>query len=361
VTRDLIVAVKDNLRVDGCPTRAGTRDFDWPGEEAEAVRRMRAAGASFVANAPMDELAYGAAPDVDNPRWPDRICGGSSSGPAAAVAGGNAGAALGTDTGGSVRLPAAFTGIVGFKPTRGVIPTDGVVPLSWTLDHVGVLAPSVSVAVFVAGVAAARTWETTVTPPEALRLVVPGEAFLGDLDESVAAAFEGARRTLAEAGADVREVVLPDVDECNEAASVVIACEATEAHRALLFSPNGVLGPDVRRRLDAGALYSATDYLHARRVLTRAAIEYHDAVGPGEVVLSPTAPTVPPRRDERVPGRVRSSWIRATILWNAAGAPAISVPAGASLPIGLQIGGREDDDATVLGAALALEALIADG
>jgi aspartyl-tRNA(Asn)/glutamyl-tRNA(Gln) amidotransferase subunit A len=308
----------------------------------------------------MDELAYGAAPVVVNPRAPDRICGGSSSGPAAAVAGGTADAALGTDTGGSVRLPAAFTGIVGFKPTYGVVPTAGVVPLSWTLDHVGVLAPSVSDVVTVAGVAASRPWRQIAPEPGSLLVALPDERFLGDLDDVVAERFEHARHELTQRGARLREVALPDPDECNEAASVVIACEATEAHGALLSSPDGTLGADARRRLEAGALYSATDYLHARRVLTRAAIEYHDALARGEVVLSPTAPTVPPRRDERVPGRVRSSWIRATILWNAAGAPAISIPAAAPLPVGLHLGGRADDDALVLGAALVLEPLIAN-
>jgi len=356
----LTIAVKDNIRVAGCPTRAGTAGLDWPGEEAEVVRRLRAAGARFVANAAMDELAYGAAPEVTNPRAPDRICGGSSSGPAAAVASGIADAGLGTDTGGSVRLPAAFTGVVGFKPTRGRVPTTGVVPLSWTLDHVGVLAPTVGAAAAVGAVAAAATWAPVAAAAPSLRVAVPHEDALGDLDEAVGAALERAIQALLGAGASLREVALPDLTACNEAASVVIACEANEALGDLLRSSADRLGADVRRRLEAGGRYLATDYLHARRVLTKAGIEYHHAVGHHEVVLSPTAPSVPPLRDQRVPGAVRGSWIRATVLWNAAGAPAVSLPAPAPLPVGLQLGGRVREDETVLGAALAMEALIAD-
>lgn len=357
----LTIAVKDNIRVAGCPTRAGTADLDWPGEEAEVVRRLRAAGARLVANAAMDELAYGAAPEVANPRAPDRICGGSSTGPAAAVAAGVAAAGLGTDTGGSVRLPAAFTGVVGFKPTRARVPTTGVVPLSWTLDHVGVLAPTVAVAALVAAVAAAASGPPVAIAAPRLRVAVPHEEALGDLDETVGAALQRAIQALLRAGATIREVALPDLTACNEAASVVIACEATEAHGHLLRSSADRLGADVRRRLEAGGHYLATDYLHARRVLTKAVVEYHRAVDPHEVVLSPTAPSVPPLRGQRVPGAVRGTWLRATVLSNAAGAPAVSVPAPAPLPVGLQVGGRIGEDDTVLGAALALEALIADG
>ena len=353
----LRVAVKDNISVEGAPTLAGTAATSFNAGDAEIVARLRAAGASIVGTTTLQELALGdvAAP-TRNPHDRTRGCGGSSAGSAAAVAAASVDLALGTDTGGSVRLPAAMCGVVGFKPTAGSLPTVGVVPLAHTLDTVGLLAPDVATT--------ARAWHALVgTDPAPARRwtdarvgVVP-ELVLA-LDPDVETAYRDAIRRVAAAGSTIVEIELGPIDDVLLASSIVIATEAAAAHGALVSA--GAVSDGVARRLVAGALSTGTEYDRARRSLTRAATLFAEATSAVDVIVTPTAPTTAWPFEERVPGRVRNAWVRTTVPWNVAGAPAVSVPhPQPGLPVGIQLGGRRGADGELLAAAAMFEELLA--
>lgn len=350
------VAVKDNIGVEGAPTLAGTAATSFSTGDAAIVAMLRRAGASIVGTTTLQELAIGDDPaPTRNPHDPARGCGGSSSGSAAAVAAGTADLALGTDTGGSVRLPAAMCGVVGFKPTFGTLPVAGVVPLAHTLDTVGLLAPEVATI--------GRAWHalghTAVAPPTPLAGARVGlvPQLAGGLDPDVEAAYREAIGQLGAAGAVTVEIDLGPLDDVLVATSVVIATEAAATHGGLVSA--GAVSDGVARRLLAGALSTGTEYARAQRVLARAAARFTDGIAAVDVTVTPTAATTAWPFHQRVPGSVRSSWVRSAVPWNVAGAPAVSVPYPRSgLPVGIQLGGRPGGDVGLLAIAAAFEDLV---
>ena len=345
------LAVKDNIDVRGMPTRAGGRHL--PGtpapRDAECVRRLRAAGYVIVGKTNLYEYAMGASShnehygDVRNPRDVKRDAGGSSSGSAAAVAAGLADVALGTDTLGSVRIPAAFCGIVGYKPPRAAIPRRGVFPNSETLDAVGVLARDVRAAARLVDVMrGARVPRRRVIRP---RLAVPW-AWLEIVSDEVHAAFLRVARGLP-------DLPLPALDVYGPAAFGVLQYESQRLHRGWLRDAPERYGAEVRELLAQSERATPSSYATGRRELARVRRLTRAALATVDAVILPTAPFRPPPLGG-YPLELRRVQSVLTRPWNVADSAVFSIPLPVrGLPIGLQI--AANDETTAIAVASHLE------
>ncbi len=373
------VSLKDNIYTAGIRTTAGSkilRDFV-PQRDARVVTRLRSAGAVILGKTNMHEFAYGVTTNnphygpTRNPWDLERIPGGSSGGSAAALAAGLCYASVGTDTGGSIRIPAALCGIVGFKPTWGAVSCDGVVPLSPTLDHVGPLTRTAADAAILlnaiseAGKAKPRApLRKSSADLRKLPLGRPREFFFDVLSDDVQAAFERAIGILKKLGAQIVDVSLPLLGESEDAGNHIALAEATHYHQQAGHFPAKAAdySEDVRKRLEMGTQVSATAYLHALDTRRKFRAEFARALSQANVdaLVVPTTPiTTPLIGEERT--RIGASELptRALLLRlnrpaNLAGVPAISLPCGFSasgLPIGLQLIGAEWSDSRVLAMA----------
>lgn len=374
------LAFKDLIDVAGVPTTAASAVFEHrvPKEDAEVVRRLKAAGAVIVGKNNLHECAYGGSGVISrygpakNPRYQGRTTAGSSSGSAAAVAAGLCYGAIVSDTAGSIRLPAAFCGIVGLKPTYGLVSARGVMPLSWSLDHVGPMARSVTdAALILAAIAgydpadptsreiAAEDYAAAVRAPSPkLRVGVPRKFFFEDLDSEVARVVEDALRAVAGLAAEMREVLVPmDNDR------TVAKAETYAYHFPYLAEHAQQYDPETLRRINTGADVSVRDYvakLQELELLRRGAAEIFKDV---DVIVTPTTPVPPPLLAELQAdmSRLRERellMLRNTRPFNVLGLPAISVPCGetsAGLPVGLQIAGPAGGEARVLGFTRAFD------
>jgi aspartyl-tRNA(Asn)/glutamyl-tRNA(Gln) amidotransferase subunit A len=343
------VTVKDVIDVAGVPTRAGSAAYHAvPTEDATAVRRLRRAGAVLLGKAATHEFALGVCtPQSRNPHDPSRIPGGSSGGSAIAVATGMGFASLGTDTRASIRVPAALTGVVGLKPTFGAVPTDGVLTLSWTMDHLAPIAGTVEDAAITldaltgADLAAAAGRQVT-----GLRVGVPTAALDG-AEPGVLAAFDQALKTLADLGCHTGEAVRPtaaDLDEANAVGLVISRCEAAAVHRRLGTDPS-LYWDEVADQLREALRVCAADYLDAQRMRVPLRDRLATAFAAHDILALPTSLVVaPPAADFAQYLTVLS---RNAIPWSLVGFPALSLPCGQAggLPIGLQLvappGGEE--------------------
>ncbi len=353
-------AVKDNVETAGVRTTAasGFMREHVPAADAEVVTRLRAAGGVLLGKLNMHEWASGVTSEsaefgtVANPLDPSRIPGGSSSGSAVAVATGQVSLAIGTDTGGSVRMPASLCGVVGFKPTTGRVSTRGVLPWSWTLDHVGPLARSVRDVATAFGVMAghdALDPGSTDRPSggfadelengiEGFRLAVP-RSFFATAEAEVQAAFDAALHALEAAGATWRDVEWPELEASVEAHKVIVDADIAAYHRARFEANPGGFSDDLRRRLERGRGRTAMELAIAQRSkqeLSRAFVRRFDAF---DAVVLPTTPIVAPVR-AGLDG-ARTSDLLASLVrpFSLVAAPAISVPIGRAggLPVGLQV------------------------
>jgi aspartyl-tRNA(Asn)/glutamyl-tRNA(Gln) amidotransferase subunit A len=370
------IAVKDLIDIEGVATTAASRVRDGHRADADAavVVQLRRAGAIIIGKTNLHEFAYGTTSEhsafgpVRNPHDPSRSPGGSSGGSAVAVATGMAIAALGTDTGGSVRIPAAACGTVGLKPTYGEISVEGVVPLSRTLDHVGPFARTVSDAWLLhrALLGQAEHPELSAAPIGALRLAVPRPYFCELLADEVSSEFEGALNDLRQAGAHVDEVSIPHAAATPAIYIHIHAAEAAEYHARTLDTAANRYTPNVRLRLEMGRYILAEDHVRARNAceyLRRevdAALEGHDAL------ILPTLPIpAPPIGVETltIAGSeqpVRALMLRCTQLFNLTGHPALSIPCGTTsrgLPCGVQLVGRRSETDALMRVALAVDTI----
>jgi aspartyl-tRNA(Asn)/glutamyl-tRNA(Gln) amidotransferase subunit A len=376
------VAVKDLFDVRGLARGCGSRAFvgDPPAAvDATAVARLRAAGAVIVGTTHMHELAFGATgvnPGLGTPANPwasGHVPGGSSSGSGAAVATRMVPAALGTDTGASIRVPAAFCGVSGLKPTYGRVSRAGVMALAWSLDHVGPLARSAEDLAFVlqalAGHDPADRTSARLPVPDyvaglarplaGLRLGVPRRFALAVVDAEVAGLFEQALAVLGGAGAVVSDVELPALAYSAPALGAAIMSEASAALLPMLGERVSRVGVDVRVRLEVGKAIGARHYLAAQRLRTRLYEEARAALARVDLLALPAAVLPPPRLDElrvRVGGvelGAEEAITRLTGPFNLTGLPALAVPCGftrAGLPASLQLVGRPFAEAEVLAA-----------
>lgn len=374
------MALKDNIDTAGIRTTAASAVLAdrIPTEDAEVVRRLRAAGAVIVGKLNMDEFAAGGSSvvtyfnPVRNPWATDRSAGGSSGGSGAAVAAELVFAALGTDTTGSLRVPAAFCSVVGLKPTYGRVSARGVVPLSWTFDHVGPVARTVDDVALVLRVIAGydpldpASVDAPVadyvaemrTPVSTLRVGLPRVPYYDKLDADVEAVFQRALDVVGRLVASARDVVLPPVLRVGS----VIAEEMAAYHAKWFEKAAHLYQLPTRRRLKEWSALPATDYILARREVERLRHEAPGIFRTVDLLVTPTA-KIPPRTIEESLKRAQSERplppdLGATTAFNLLGLPAISVPCGftpAGLPVGLQIVGPPLGEGRVLALGEAYE------
>lgn len=353
------IAVKDTIDVAGTRTTAGSRILadNVAARDATVVARLRAAGAVILGKLNTHEFAYGATTTsphfgpARNPYDTERICGGSSGGSGCAAAAGLAAGTLGTDTGGSVRIPACLCGVVGLRPTPGVVPTDGVFPTSWTFDTVGPIARTAEDCALLLEAIAWAPLRLDVDP-RALRigLVTP---LLERADPRIAALVEDAVGLL---GAIVERVEPPLLDEAGVIQQLLMLPEATAVHLPWLRTRLSDYGADVRARLLAGLFLPSTAYLTGLRARRWYLRELQPVLDRYDLLAAPAMPMLPPRLDEdTVP--YRRALIPYNSPWSLAGLPAASVPCGFvdGLPVGMALVGRRLDDATVLRVAHAFQ------
>jgi len=360
--RGSALGVKDIFHVDGLPTRAGSLlpPEALAGEEAESVRRLRTAGAVVLGKTVTTELAYFEPGPTRNPRAPDRTPGGSSSGSAAAVAAGLCPLALGTQTIGSLCRPAAYCGIVAFKPTYDRVPRGGVVPLAPSLDHVGVLAADVAWARRAAAILCDGWWEAADrhrTPT----LAVPVGPYLEAAEPVARHHLRAVQRRLAGAGFAVREVpALLDHDEIAARHRALMAAEAARVHELWYAAYRELYRPRTAELIERGRRVSAGDEaagLEGRDALRRELEAAMDERGI-DLWLSPAATGPAPR------GLASTGDPAMNLPWTHAGLPTVALPAGTTddgLPLGVQITGRFGADEYVLAWAARLEPVLAGG
>ena len=377
-------ALKDLFDTAGVRTTGGSKILAdrVPAEDAVVTRRLRAAGAILLGKLTMHEFAYG--PEGLNVHYgtsrnpwdatDERIPGGSSSGSGVAVAAGLVPLTLGSDTGGSIRIPASLCGITGLKPTYGRVSRAGVLPLSWSMDHAGPMTRSALDAALVlrvlAGYDPADATTSVLPVPDyaaaltgnikGLRVGVLRASFLDASAPEVRQAVEGAVKALESLGAVVDEVSLEHMGSVAAGAMAIVASEALAYHAEWVRTRPGDYQPDVLERLRAGAFVSGVHYVRGQQARALVRAEVNQALAKRDVLLSPATPIVATRIGEMDAvvgdGRVdvRSSLLRFTRPFNFSGHPACALPCGftsGGLPIGLQIVGRPFDEATVLRAA----------
>lgn len=370
------LSIKDLFNVQGMPTRAGTRAPlpDLGLAEATLVARLRAAGALIFAKTNMHEIALGATGenrwtgDVLNPHDPARQSGGSSSGAAVAVAAGIGLGAVGSDTGGSVRIPAAFCGVTGFKPSFGAIPLTGGLHLSWTCDHAGPLARSVDDCVLLYEAMALRRADHG-TVARAPRLAVPEDWLAPRMSDAVRERFARALEAARARGASVEAVsagaVLAQAWNCY---TPIVRAEGAFIHRASLAAGGQGFSEMVLPPLLDGAKLLAGQYLEALRQREEVRSGLAAILDGFDAMVLPTSPVLPPLRGQtevEVAGgktmSTREAVLGQTAAFSLVGLPTLTLPMGdaGTLPTGLQVVGRADGDASVLALGRWLEAALA--
>jgi aspartyl-tRNA(Asn)/glutamyl-tRNA(Gln) amidotransferase subunit A len=371
------ISLKDNIHTAGIRTTAGSKilcDFV-PKEDAVVVTQLKEGGAVLLGKTNMHEFAYGVTSNnphygpVRNPWDLSRIPGGSSGGSAAAVAAGLCYGSIGTDTGGSIRIPGALCGVVGLKPTWGCISCEGVVPLSPLLDCTGPLARTVRDVAILTGAIYNRVGrEPKLASSSALRadprkfsLGLPRQMFFDVLSPEVRTAFDSAIRDLSHLGMKTVDISIPLLDETEEAGNQIAWAEATLFHQQQGYFPARAAdyGDDVRSRLEMGTKVSAVDFLQALEIQKQFVQQLHLALAEADVdaIVVPTTPIEAPLLNQET-SRIgaheyptRALLLRLNRPANLAGTPSLSVPCGftrAGLPIGLQIMGGVSSENVLL-------------
>lgn len=377
------IALKDNISTRGIRTTAGSKflsDFV-PENDATVAASLQRAGAVLLGKTNLHEFAYGISTNnphfgpTRNPWDTSRIPGGSSGGSAAAIAAGLCVASVGSDTGGSIRIPAALCGIVGIKPTFGRVSCSGVVALAPTFDHVGPLARTVADAALILGAIAGRDpldaptlaqprlipftdarqlqqrLRSQFSKKRLLKLGLPREYFFTAVSEEVREFVKAAVHTFEQLGAVIEEISLPHISDGDDASTTIALAEATHYHQSQGWFPahSAEYGEDVRKRLEMGLDIRAADYLAALEVQRRVRAEFDEVLTRVDAIIAPTVPITAPRIGENVveiesvEEPVRGALIRLNRPANLTCLPAISLPCGWSnenLPVGLQLIGR---------------------
>jgi aspartyl-tRNA(Asn)/glutamyl-tRNA(Gln) amidotransferase subunit A len=368
------ISIKDLVDVAGTPTTSGSKvPPRFPEHDAPVVRRLRQAGAIVIGKTNLHEFAFGTTSDetaygpVRNPHDDTRSAGGSSGGSAAALVEGMCFGSVGTDTGGSVRIPAGACGIVGLKPGLGELPCDGVVPLSATLDHVGPMARTVGDAGLLFQAMKALTVQGIAPAGGRLVFGVPRPYFCDRLDASTRAALDKTVRRLKDTGYAVRDVAVENAEWTADVYLHICLPEASWFHARTLDTQPDQYSPGVRLRLEMGRYLLAEDYVRAmrlRQALTRAVDRALDRC---DALLLPSLPIGAPPIGaasvdvDGVQAPVRATMLRLTQLFNISGHPAIAVPAGPGqdgLPRGIQLVGHRGRTERLLDIAAAVEVVL---
>jgi len=377
------ISLKDNFYTRGIRTTAGSKILAnfVPKQDSEVAARLASAGAILLAKTNMHEFAYGITNEnphfgaVRNPWALDRMSGGSSGGSSAATAAGMCFGSVGTDTGGSIRIPAALCGIVGLKPTYGLVSVSGVIPLAPSFDHVGPLARDVVDTCILLKEIAEKYPDGASRPdfrklrrrrPRRFRLGWPKEYFFERIDPLVRRAINAAAKALEEIGGRIQDVSLPHLADSQEPSTHIALAEAAHYHRSQGFYPAraGDYGEDVSSRLEAGSQVRAVHYLQALEVKRQVDRDFELAFKRVDAILAPAVPIAAPLIGDGeviIEGQketVRSALVRLNRPANLTGHPAISIPCGFTrdgLPVGLQLIGPKWGEATLLAIAFAFE------
>ena len=370
------IAFKDLFYTRGVPTTAGSKVFEnfVPDFDATVVERLRAAGAISLGKTNMHELAFGITSlnphygSVLNPIDKSRLAGGSSGGSAAAIAAGIVPMALGTDTGGSIRIPASYCGVVGLKPTYGVVSRHGVLPMAFSLDHVGPLGSCVEDCALTMNVIASTPTEFNLPPLEnlkGLRVGVPRSFFFDRLDKGVITAVSRSLTAMERAGALVGDIRTPDFAEINVAAPFVQFAEFASLY-VQQHDPS-IIGTDVWALLEQGRGVAGHEYVNAQRLRTVFRREMDALWQKVDLLVTPTTPIAAPSADQvdvtvaGVEETVRMASTRLVRGFNYLGEPALSMPCGKTangMPVGLQLVGAPFTEARVLQVSKTLEGML---
>ncbi|WP_454854806.1 amidase [Rhizobium binxianense] len=361
------VAIKDIIGVRGMPTGFASRVRKpvIAVDDALLVARLRAAGAIILCKTNLLEYAYGIAhPDIgqtNNPHDPARTSGGSSGGSAALVAAGIVPLSVGTDTGGSIRIPASYCGIVGLKPSYGLVPTEGVFPLSWSLDHAGPLARSVADAALMLG--SLSGGDIALSPPSLSGLRIGLVGYHCDSPELTPAVAQNLRdvvATLETKGAIVRTIDIPELSRANSMLRHIIKPEASLIHADLhLENPRGY-APRTLAQVISGFETPAVDYLRAQRFQAKLRQAVEACLADLDVLLSPSVPFPAPVEDPEFTEDGEEGEMLASGFANMTGHPSVSIPSGMDghLPLGIQLTGRLGEDEKLLQGAHSIEAAL---
>ena len=372
------LGIKDMVDVAGIETSASSKVRSGRVAECDAAvtASLRAAGAVFLGKTHTHEFAYGlTTPSTRNPRDLQRMAGGSSGGSAAALASDMVAGAIGTDTGGSIRVPASLTGVVGLKPTFGLVPRTGVIPLAWSLDHVGPLGRTVEDTAillnFMAGFDAFDPGSTRPTPKDftagldrdlaGIRVGVPRNYFFDHVAEDIESAVHRAIDLLAAHGAILVPVEIPSTELFHAVQWGLMVSEASAYHARDLRSDADLYGEDVRILLEAGDHMLATDYINALRARTLIVSEWNQLFSTIDLLATPTTPQTAALANQTMfewndgtAEAVSDAYVRLASPANLTGRPAISVPAGvdrSGLPVGFQLIGQPFQEDVLLRAA----------
>ncbi|PYS56229.1 MAG: Asp-tRNA(Asn)/Glu-tRNA(Gln) amidotransferase subunit GatA [Acidobacteria bacterium] len=380
------ISLKDLYDTKGILTTAGAKVFAQrvPEEDAAVVSKLREAGAVVVGKTNLHEFAFGVTTinphygTARNPWDPERIAGGSSGGSAIAVALALGFGSMGSDTGGSIRIPASLCGIVGLKPTYGRVSLRGVIPLAWSLDHSGPMVQTVEDAAILLGIVAGYDpgdpYSQAIPVPhytdsltgeiKHLRIGIPKTYFYERVAPEVDAAVRAALKNLERLGCEMVQVDLPSASQQRDIFLQIALPQAYTYHEQYLKAQADLYGSDVRARIEAGASMRSIDYVRAERAQLFMKQECEAIFKMADVIVTPTVPIPPPRIDGlQQPWGADSeiavdSLTRFTRVFNIVGLPAISIPCGFTpegLPIGMQICGKAFDESTVLRVAYAYE------
>lgn len=369
------LAIKDLIDVAGVPSAAGSPRFFGHSpalKDAFVVEKLKEAGAVIIGKTNTHEVALGITGinphtgPVRNPHDPSRITGGSSSGSAAAVAAGMVLGALGTDTGGSIRIPSALCGVVGFKPTFGRVSMCGVLPLSWNLDHVGPIAKTVEDAAILYETIAGydprdpnsvAVNQIEVTPNPFLRFAFAVGDYIEQAESGVLAAVRQAAEVFRTLGHEIIEVEIPRLREAAQANTTMVIADAAAFHHERLAEHPDWFGADVRERLERGRAVTSTDYILARRVQSEMKRYFELFFEQYDLLLLPTTAAVAAPIEGLDSAAYAPKLTRFTAPFNLTGLPALTLPCGRvdGLPVGLQIVGKAWNERGVLQAGMAYE------
>lgn len=366
--------LKDLFKTKGTKTTGGSKVLaDYvPEEDAAVVKQLSESGSVLLGKVNLHEFAHGAIGTnphygtVPNPYDSTRIAGGSSSGSGGAVAGGYGFFSLGTDTGGSVRVPAALCGLVGLKPTYGLLSTDGVIPYCWSLDHVGIIANTAYDTKLVLASFVKDIGTSGKTPIDKKSIVVgiPSTFFYDDLDPEIEEALEKVKNNIVAMGATLKSVEMPDLQNSRTASLVIQLPEVLSYHSKYLEEKGTLYSPDIFAGMTAGQFILAEQYLRAKRMLNYYREQMRKIFTEVDVLLIPSTPCVAPKIEDsfvELGGKqtpVGNAVTKFFSLFNMTGNPSITVPAGfhsTGLPMGFQLVGREFEDELIVDLSIEYE------
>lgn len=369
------ISIKDIIQVKDAPTTSGSKIFEnWiPSEDATVVEKLKEAGAIIIGKNNMHEFAMGATSEnphygvIRNPWNLEKIPGGSSGGSGASVASGMSFASIGTDTAGSIRLPAAMCGVVGIKPTYGVVSKYGCLPFSWSLDHIGPLTRTVKDAATILNIIAGNDKKDPSTVKETYNLNLDKERkdlsgvtiglcesyFFDDIDESIQVVIEDAVKQLKKLGATLKKVDLPMLDEALHAQRMIAQSEVLAFHQPWLEKNISQYGEDLQFRFDFGKKITALDYINAQRYRTKCMVNILETIKDIDVLVGPTNTKQPYTIGSVGPKEAINNMftLGKTPLANILGLPSLTVPCGLTkdkLPVGLQFIGKPLTDKLIL-------------